>query len=59
MSTTSFKEILVNKLLTSGLDMKWSGQKLETSSANENKLCTENSFTVKGDKIETRNLANL
>ena len=40
MSITSFKGILVNKLLTSRLAMKWLGQKLETSSANENETCT-------------------
>ena len=51
MSITSFKGILVNKLLTSRLAMKWLGQKLETSSANENETCTENSVDVRGDKI--------
>ena len=34
-------------------------QKLETSSANENKSCTENSLDVIGNKIETKNFANL
>ena len=33
--------------------MEWSGQKPETSSANENSL------DVRGDKIGTKNLANL
>ena len=59
MLITSFKGILVNKLSPSRLAMKWSGQKLETSSANENELCTENSLDVKGDKIGNKNLANL
>ena len=36
--------------------MKWSGQKLETLSANENESCTKNSLDVRGDKIETKNL---
>ena len=39
--------------------MKWSGQKLETSSANENESCTKNSLDVRGDKIGTKNFANL
>ena len=39
--------------------MKWSGQKLETLSANENESCTENSLDVRGDKIETKNLGPL
>ena len=52
MSITSFKGILVNKLSTSRLVMIWSGQNLETSSANERKLCTKISSTVRGDKIE-------
>ena len=39
--------------------MKWSGQKLETLSANENESCMENSLDVRGDKIGTKNLANL
>ena len=55
MSITSFKGILVNKLLTSRLAMKWSGQKLETSSANENESCTKNSLDVRGDKIGKKN----
>ena len=59
MSITSFKGILVNKLSISRLAMKWSGQKLETLSANENESCTENSLDVRGDKIGTKNLANL
>ena len=59
MSITSFKVILVNKLSTSSLIMKWSGQRLETLSANENESCTENSLDVRGDKIGTKNLANL
>ena len=50
MSITSFKGILVNKLLTSRLAIKWSGQKLETSFANENGSCTENSLDGRGDK---------
>ena len=48
---TSCKGILVNKLSTSSRAMKWSGQKLETSSANENESCTENSLDVRGDKM--------
>ena len=40
MSITSFKDKLVNKLPTSRLVKKVSGQKLETSSENES--CTEN-----------------
>ena len=51
MSITSFKGILVKKLLTSRLAMKWSGQKLETSFGNEN----EYSLDVRGDKIGTKN----
>ena len=39
--------------------MKWSGQKLEALSANENEPCTENSLDVRGDKIGTKNLTNL
>ena len=39
--------------------MKWSGQKLETSSSNENESYTENSLDVRGNKIGTKNLANL
>ena len=39
--------------------MKWSGQKLETSFANGNESCTENSLDVESDKIGTKNLANL
>ena len=58
MLITSFKVILVNKLSTSRLVMKWSGQRLETLSANENESCTENSLDVRGDKIGTKNLAN-
>ena len=58
MSITSFKGILVNKLSISRLAMKWSGQKLETFSANENESCTENSLDVRGGKIGTKNLAN-
>ena len=56
---TSFKGILVNKLSTSRLTMKCSGQKLETSSANENDSFTKTSLTVRGDKIGTKNLAHL
>ena len=59
MSITSFKGILVNKLLTSRMAMKWSGQKLETSSANENESCTKNSLDVRGDKIGTKNFVSL
>ena len=59
MSITSFKGILVNKLSTSRLAMKWSGWELETSSANENEFCNKNSLDVRGDKIGTKNLANL
>ena len=59
MPLTSFKGILVHKLLTSRLVMKLSRQKLETSSANENESCTENSLTVRGDKIGTKFFANL
>ena len=39
--------------------MKCSGQKLETSSANENDSFTKTSLTVRGDKIGTKNLAHL
>ena len=56
---TSPKSILVNKHLTSILAMKWSGQRLETSSANENESCTENLLTVRAEKIGTKNLVNL
>ena len=59
MSMTSFKGILINKLSTSSLAMKWSGQKLETLSANENESCTENSLDVRGDKVGRKNFANL
>ena len=59
MSITSFKGILENKFLTSTLAMKWSGQKLETFSANENESFTDNSLRVRGDKVVTKNLANL
>ena len=59
MAVTSFKGILVNKLSTSRLAMKWSGQKLGTSSANENESCIENSLDVRGDKIGNKNFANL
>ena len=38
--------------------MKWSRQKLETSSANENESCTENLLDVRGGKIGTKNFAN-
>ena len=48
---TSCNGILVNKLSTSSRAMKWSGQKLETSSTNENESCTENSLDVRGDKM--------
>ena len=51
--------MLVNKLSISRLAMKWSGQKLETLSANENESSTENPLDVRGDKIGTKNLANL
>ena len=59
MSITSFKGILLNKLSISRLAMKCSGQKLETLSAKVNESCTENSLDVRGDKIGTKNLANL
>ena len=52
ISITSFKRILVNKLSTSRLEMRWSGQKLEISSANENMSCSGN------NKIGTKNLVN-
>ena len=39
--------------------MKWSGQKLKTSSANENESFTKNSLDMRGDKIGTKNLVNL
>ena len=59
MSITSFKGILVvHKLSASRMAMKWSGQKLETLSANENESCTGNSIDVRGDKIGTRKFAN-
>ena len=48
-----------NKLSTSRMAMKWSGQKLETSSANENDSSTENLLDVRGDKMGTKNFANL
>ena len=54
MSITTFKATLVNNLSTPRLAMRWSRQKLETSSANENKSCTENSLDVRGEKIGTR-----
>ena len=53
VSITSFKGILVNKISTSRLAMKWARQKLEILSANENESCTKNSLTVTGDKIGT------
>ena len=60
MSITLFKAILVNKLSTSRLVMKWSRQKIETSSSgNENESCTKNPLTVRSDKVGTKNLANL
>ena len=49
------KGILVNALLTSRLAMKWSRQKLETSSENVPK----NSLTLRSGKIQTKNLSNL
>ena len=57
MGITSFKGMLVNKLSTARLIMKWSGQKLcrnfvETLSANKKEPFTEDSLTVRGDKIE-------
>ena len=55
---TSFKGILVYKLSTSVLAMKWSGQKLETSSAGEKETCTEDLLTVRGRKIGTKNERN-
>ena len=58
MSITSLKGILVNKLSTSRLTVKWSGQKLKASSANKNESCTENSLDVKGAKIGTKMFAN-
>ena len=58
MSITSFKGLLVNRLLITRLAMKWSGQKLESSSVDENESCTEKSLDVRGDKIGTKNLAN-
>ena len=36
--------------------MKWSVQNLETSSANENESCTQDSLDVRGHKIGTKNL---
>ena len=54
VSITSFKGILVNKISTSKLAMKWARQKLEILSANENESCTKNSLTVTGDKIGTK-----
>ena len=59
MSITSFKGILVNRHSTSRLAMKWSGQKLETSSANENESCTANLLDMRGDKTGTKYFANL
>ena len=59
MSIISFKGILVNKLSITRLVMKWSGQKLETLSVDENESCTKKSLDVRGDKIGTKNLANL
>ena len=59
MSISSFKGILVNKLSTLTLAMKWSGQKLETSSANENESCIQNSLDVRGDKTGTKDFATL
>ena len=49
----------MKKLLTSRLAMKWSGQKLETSSANKNVFSTKTSLDVRGDKIGTKDFANL
>ena len=40
-------------------DHKMVRQKLETSSANENESCTENSLDVRDNKIGTKNVANL
>ena len=54
-----FKEILVNILSTSIRVMEVLGQKLETSSGNENESCTKKPSTLRGDKIGTKNLANL
>ena len=54
VSITSFKGILVNKISTSRLAMKWARQKLEILSANENESCTKNSLTVTVDKIGTK-----
>ena len=52
ISITSFKIILVNKLSTWRLEMRWSGQKLEILSANENMSYSKN------NKIGTKNLVN-
>ena len=49
----------MKKLLTSRLAMKWSGQKLETSSANKNVFSTKTSLDVRGDKIGNKDFANL
>ena len=73
MSIISFEGILVNKFSTWRLAMKQSGQKLETLLASDNESgqkletllasdnesCTKNSLTKRGDKIGTKNLANL
>ena len=59
MPIISFEGILVNKFSTPGLAMKQSGQKLETLLASDNESCTKNSLTRRGDKIGTKNLANL
>ena len=57
ISISSFKGILVNKLSTSRLAKKWLGQKLETSSGNENESCIQNALDVRGDKIGTKDFA--
>ena len=58
-SMVSSNWILVKILSTSKLAMIQLASKLATFSANESKSWTVNWFTVKGDKIETKNFARL
>ena len=55
----SSNEILVKRLSTSKLAMIQLASKSATSFGNENTSWTINSLTVKGDKIETKNIARL
>ena len=55
MSLTSFKGILVKNLSGSRLAMKWSGQKQDTLSANENESRSVNSLDQRDEKKLNKN----